>query len=120
MPGRPAMWALTARAFLPSSAPSFSLAWAWALTIYTGHISASDFWAWYGRWWPLLLIGAGLALLGEWALDLKRETPVPRGGSFVGILILLAFLGVGAAGYNHMGPWFNNWGNHDDLDRKST
>lgn len=86
-----------------------------ALTIYTGHISASDFWAWYGRWWPLLLIGAGLALLGEWALDLKRETPVRRGGSFVGILILLAFLGVGAAGYNHMGPWFNNWGNHDDF-----
>jgi hypothetical protein len=72
-----------------------------ALLVYTGHIAASDFWSWYGRWWPLLLIGAGLALLGEWAIDLKRETPVRRGGSFVGILIVLALLGIGAAGYNH-------------------
>jgi DUF4097 and DUF4098 domain-containing protein YvlB len=88
-----------------------------ALLIYAGRISGGDFWTWYARWWPLLLIGAGLALLGEWAIDLRRETPVRRGGSFVGILILLAFLGVGAAGFNHMGPWFNNnwnWGNHDD------
>src|ERR1700694_3783675 len=59
------------------------------LLIYSGHISAGDFWSWYGHWWPLLLIIAGLALLGEWALDLKRQTPGRRGGSFVGILILL-------------------------------
>jgi DUF4097 and DUF4098 domain-containing protein YvlB len=85
-----------------------------ALLVYSGRIAASDFWSWYGRWWPLLLIGAGLALLGEWAIDLKRETPVRRGGSFVGILVLLALLGIGAAGYNHMGPWFNDWGNHGD------
>jgi DUF4097 and DUF4098 domain-containing protein YvlB len=81
-----------------------------ALLVLTGHIDAVNFWAWYGRWWPLLLIGAGLALLGEWALDLRRETPVRRGGSFVGIIILLAILGLGAAGWNHMGPWFNQWG----------
>jgi DUF4097 and DUF4098 domain-containing protein YvlB len=85
-----------------------------ALMVVTGHLDSSTFWAWYGRWWPLLLIGAGLALLGEWALDLRRETPVRRGGSFVGILILLAILGMGAAGWNHMGPWFNNWGDHND------
>src|ERR1017187_8378216 len=84
-----------------------------ALMIYTGHISASDFWAWYGRWWPLLLIGAGLAQVGEWALDLKRETPVRRGGSFVGIIILLAILGMGAAGWSHVGPMFNEWGDHN-------
>jgi DUF4097 and DUF4098 domain-containing protein YvlB len=82
-----------------------------ALLVLSGYISGSQFWSWYARWWPLVLIGAGLGLLGEWALDLRRETPVRRSGSFVGIIILLAFLGFGAAGWNHMGPWFNQWNN---------
>jgi DUF4097 and DUF4098 domain-containing protein YvlB len=86
-----------------------------ALLVATGHIAGGDFWAWYGHWWPLLLIGAGLALLGEWALDLRRETPVRRGGSFIGILILLAFLGFGAAGWNNFwGPFHNHWGDQGD------
>ena len=42
------------------------------LLIYSGRIAPSNFWSWYGHWWPLLLIAAGLALLGEWALDLRR------------------------------------------------
>jgi DUF4097 and DUF4098 domain-containing protein YvlB len=46
-------------------------------------------------------------------LDLRRETPVRRSGSFVGIIILLALMGFGAAGWNHMGPWFNQWGNEN-------
>jgi len=61
-----------------------------ALLMMTGHISAATFWAWYARWWPLLLIGAGLALLAEWGLDMRRQTPVRRSGNFVGILIMLA------------------------------
>jgi DUF4097 and DUF4098 domain-containing protein YvlB len=86
-----------------------------ALLVYTGRIAAGDFWNWYGRWWPLLLIAAGLALLGEWALDLRRETPVRRGGSFVGILILLAFLGVCAAGWNNFwGPMRAHFGDQGD------
>lgn len=86
-----------------------------ALFIVTGHISAGAFWSWYGRWWPLLLIVAGLGMLGEWALDMRRKTPVRRSGSFVGIIILLALLGFGAAAWNHAGPWFNRWdrGNSD-------
>ena len=84
-----------------------------AFLVITGHIASDGFWSWYGRWWPLLLIGAGLALLGEWALDLRRETPIRRGGSFVGILILLAFLGVCASARGHFGPWFNDWGDHN-------
>jgi DUF4097 and DUF4098 domain-containing protein YvlB len=85
-----------------------------ALLVVTGRIAANEFWTWYAHWWPLLLIGAGLALLGEWALDMKRKTPVRRGGSFVGILVLLAILGVCASGWNHMGPWFGHWDDHND------
>jgi DUF4097 and DUF4098 domain-containing protein YvlB len=87
-----------------------------ALLVLTGHIAGGEFWAWYGRWWPLLLIAAGLALLGEWALDLRREVPVRRGGSFVGIIITLSVLGFCASGWTHMGPWFNHWdGDNNDF-----
>ena len=86
-----------------------------ALLVMTGHISAGVFWAWYGQWWPALLIVAGLALLGEWFLDMRRETPVRRSGSFVGILLLIAFLGILATGWNHLGPFANSWGGNNDF-----
>jgi len=86
-----------------------------ALIIATGHMAATDFWTWYARWWPLLLIVAGLALLGEWALDLRRETPVRRGGSFIGILILVAIIGLGASGWsNWWGPFRAQFGDSGD------
>lgn len=85
-----------------------------AFLVITGHIAGDQFWSWYGHWWPLLLIGAGLALLGEWAMDLRRETPVRRGGSFVGILIVLAIVGVGASARNHIhSSWFADWGDRN-------
>jgi DUF4097 and DUF4098 domain-containing protein YvlB len=88
-----------------------------ALLIMSGTIASGAFWTWYARWWPMLLILAGLGMLGEWALDLRRETPVRRSGSFVGIIILLAIMGFGASGWNHMGPWFNNnFGDHSNDD----
>jgi DUF4097 and DUF4098 domain-containing protein YvlB len=98
-----------------------------ALLVMTGHINADSFWNWYGQWWPLLLIGAGLALLAEWALDMRRKTPVRRGGSFIGILILLAFIGAFASAHNHFsGPWgdnndfFNTFGMPEhDFDQQS-
>jgi DUF4097 and DUF4098 domain-containing protein YvlB len=86
------------------------------LLIYSGRISAGDFWSWYGHWWPLMLIVAGLALLGEWALDLKRKTPVRRGGSFVGVLILLAIVGlIAASAHNYWDPMRAEWGDHNDF-----
>ena len=87
-----------------------------ALLVVTGHIDSGQFWAWYGHWWPLLLIGAVLAMLGEWALDMRRETPIHRSGNFVGILIFLAILGVFAAwGHSWWGPMRAEWGEHDDF-----
>jgi DUF4097 and DUF4098 domain-containing protein YvlB len=84
-----------------------------ALLLITGHINGGEFWSWYGHWWPMLLIVAGLALLAEWAIDLHRETPVRRGGSYIGILIFLAIVGICAAGWNHAQPWFH-WNNDGD------
>ncbi len=64
------------------------------LLLVTGTVNARQFWTWYGHWWPLVLIAAGLGLLAEWFLDMRRQTPVRRGGGFVGLIILLAFLGI--------------------------
>jgi DUF4097 and DUF4098 domain-containing protein YvlB len=82
-----------------------------ALLMYSGHLDAGAFWEWYSRWWGLLLIGAGLALLGEWALDMRRETPVRRSGGFIGLLIFLALLGAASAAHNHFwGPGHFDFG----------
>jgi DUF4097 and DUF4098 domain-containing protein YvlB len=87
-----------------------------ALLIMTGHIVAENFWEWYSRWWPVLLILAGLALLAEWAIDLKREVPVRRKGGFIGLLFLLTVIGLGATGWRQMGAWNWNWnGDNDDF-----
>ncbi len=84
------------------------------LLLFMGRIQPAHFWSWYGHWWPLLLILAGLAMLGEWALDLRRATPVRRGGGFVGLLILLAIVGFAAAGWDHWGPLRAQWGDQGD------
>jgi DUF4097 and DUF4098 domain-containing protein YvlB len=84
-----------------------------ALLVMTGHIAADQFWDWSWHWWPMLLIGAGLLLLGEWALDLRRGVPVRRGGGYVGLLIFLAFLFCSAAAIHHARPWLQQNGNND-------
>ncbi len=62
------------REFLPSLAPIILIAVGIvAMLVVTGRIGAGSFWTWYSQWWPLLLIVAGLALMGEWALDLLPQ-----------------------------------------------
>jgi DUF4097 and DUF4098 domain-containing protein YvlB len=105
-----------------------------ALLLMSGRLDAPTFWEWYGHWWPLLLIGAGLALLAEWAFDMRRQTPVRRSGHFVGLLVFLSIVGAITASHNRgwgawHGPfgddgWFNNFGlpEHDNdqpLDTRS-
>lgn len=82
-----------------------------ALLVQSGHLDASNLWAWYGHWWPLLLIAAGLALLAEWALDMRRQVPVRRSAGFIGILIVLAIVGMA---HHSWGPFRAQFGNSGD------
>ena len=71
------------------------------LLIQTGRIQSYHFWEWYGRFWPFLLVGAGVVMLLEWAYDqyAQSDSTQPRyrrriGGGVFTILILLAITGV--------------------------
>src|ERR1700677_521136 len=46
------------------------------LLVRLGRIPPSSFWNWYGHWWPMLLVGAGVILVAEWAFD---QLPRPEG-----------------------------------------
>src|ERR1700761_9195092 len=39
------------------------------LLVQTGRIQSHNLWEWYARFWPFLLVGAGIVLLLEWAYD---------------------------------------------------
>ena len=70
------------------------------LLVQTGRISGHDLWLWYGRWWPALLVGAGIVMLLEWALDQYMHsdgTPVRRrsiGGGVFTLLLLFGLAGI--------------------------
>jgi hypothetical protein len=89
---------------------------------------------WYGRWWPVVLIGAGLILLAEWAYDHQMNPDASQrgrrslGGGVVFLLILMAFFGVatwaGTRIYEHnlgeglfnkdLGAWDHMGDEHDE------
>ena len=48
------------------------------LLVQTGHIAGRDLWMWYGRWWPALLVGAGLVILLEWVFDQFFHSDQPQ------------------------------------------
>lgn len=72
------------------------------LLINTGHIDIVWFWQWYGHWWPLILIGAGVLLALE-SLAFSGHSRVRLGGGVVFLMLMLAVIGVAAA-HNHV-----NW-----------
>jgi Putative adhesin len=71
------------------------------LLVQSGHLQGYRLWEWYGRFWPFLLVGAGVVMLLEWAYDqyVQSDSTQPRyrrrvGGGIVTVLIILAFTGV--------------------------
>jgi DUF4097 and DUF4098 domain-containing protein YvlB len=65
-----------------------------ALLLTTGRLDAVEFWSWYARWWPMLLIVLGGLLLAEHYLDWKSPWGYRRGmGGIVWLVILMICLG---------------------------
>jgi DUF4097 and DUF4098 domain-containing protein YvlB len=81
------------------------------LLIQTGRLSSMRTWDWYARWWPSILLFAGVVLLAEWAWDQHRlrdpQQPQYRrtlGGGVFTLLFLVALTGViGRQVHNHVG-----------------
>jgi len=87
------------------------------LLIHTGHIEGWNAWQWFGRWWPMILIAAGIGRLIEWMMD--RDSPYPpRTSGFTGLIVLIVIVGIIATGFNHahMQGWGSNWNWGDDPD----
>lgn len=75
-----------------------------ALLVYDGRIPLLSLVAWFARWWPLVLIAAGVLRLVEWAIarsqSESRGVPVrfAIGGGTIWLLIFISVLGLAANG----------------------
>jgi DUF4097 and DUF4098 domain-containing protein YvlB len=79
------------------------------LLAHLGKLSWGQSLHWYGRWWPAVLIAAGVVLLIEWGIDQGRDDPAGHvrvvGGGVVFLLILLAFAGLSARAIEYGIDW---------------
>src|ERR1700761_9283454 len=66
------------------------------LLVQTGHLDSHRLWGWYGHFWPLLLVIAGIILLLEWGYDqfFQSGPPYYRRGIGGGVFFLLLILGI--------------------------
>ena len=77
------------------------------LLVRMGNIPFSSFADWYSRWWPLLLVVAGVVLVGEWAFDqIPRADGAPYarrglGGGVIFLLLCLAATGATVQGLHN-------------------
>jgi DUF4097 and DUF4098 domain-containing protein YvlB len=77
-----------------------------ALLMSMGRLDAVEFWGWYARWWPLLLIVMGGLLLAEHFLDWDRPWGGRRSmGGIVWLVILMIGLGWVSREGHLMGPF---------------
>jgi DUF4097 and DUF4098 domain-containing protein YvlB len=68
------------------------------LMVQTGHLAWVDVVNWYERWWPAILIVAGLVMVAEWAFDRSRGEGYPAAGRRLGggvVLLMVMLLGFG-------------------------
>ena len=97
------------------------------LLVQTGRLPEHHLWDWYARFWPLLLIGAGVIMLIEWVFDhyIQSDPTRPRyrrriGGGVFTLLILLVVAGAVASQTRmHINgdKWFYGWNlNQNNLD----
>ena len=88
------------------------------LLIQTGRVPSMSVWDWYFRWWPTILLSAGVVLLAEWGWDQFRlrdpQQPQYRrslgGGSFT-LLFLVAVTGIVGEQIRHHGADERLWSN---------
>lgn len=74
-----------------------------ALLMTLHRLNAAGFWRWYGHWWPLVFIGAGLVLTLESMAFSSSNRHIRLGGGVVFFGLILAGIGILAA-HNHV-----NW-----------
>ncbi len=94
------------------------------LVIQTGRISARYFWEWYAHWWPMLLVGAGIIVLAEWAFDqyFHSGDTIPRrrsvGGGVFFLLLVFGLAGIVISGVSRNRDFFGHTMNidQDNLD----
>lgn len=77
-----------------------------ALLVETGRISVDSFWLWYGRWWPVLLIGLGVLLLLEYLFDRKNPYAGRGAGGIIWLVIIVALIGWSVHGAQTNWNWF--------------
>ncbi len=74
-----------------------------------GRISWGESLDWYSRWWPAVLIAAGVVLLLEWFVDQRRGSEASHvrvlGGGVIFLLILLVLAGLGSRTVEYSLAW---------------